>query len=226
MRVELIKEFRVEAAHETARGLHGHSYRIEVIAEGEVEPVAGWLIDYGDIKRAFEPLRARLDHGYLNAISELPDTSLASLRAWILRELSAALPCIKDVRVTTAGSGAFSPQVLAADPVRRLGQRIRFSFEAAQSLPNLPEAHPCQRLHGHTYQVEVAAEDLDALRAPLRDLYETLDHRYLNEIPGLDAATSERLCQWIWQRLERVGLAPTAVVIQETATARCVYRGQ
>jgi len=89
MKVELIKEFTIEAAHrnENARGpaarLHGHSFRIEIIVEGEVDPAIGWLIDYGVIKEAFRPLYEKLDHSYLNEIEGMNDAALEDVAAWI-----------------------------------------------------------------------------------------------------------------------------------------------
>lgn len=231
MTVELVKEFIVEAAHQepAAQGrdarLHGHSLRIEVVVEGEIDPELGWLIDFGDIKRAFRPIEAQLDHQSLMDLPGLTDPSLAGLAAWIRERLVPGLPCLKEIRVTPAGDNTFAPMTLDADPARRLPRRLRFSFEAAQSLPHLPESHPCRRLHGHTYRVEVGAHDLDRLRSALRDVYDALDHVSLDEVPGLESATSERLCQWIWNRLTGRCDDLTVVVVQETASARCIYHG-
>ena len=225
MQVELVKEFLAEAAHANEKGLHGHSYRIGIVAAGEVDPTAGWLIDYGDLKAAFAPLYARLDHHYLNEVEGMTDTSLAGVRAWILERLRPRLPCLRDVRVAIAGDGAFRPVELPADPAANLPARLGFTFEAAQSLPHLPEGHPCRRLHGHTYRVEVGAGDLGRLRGPVRALYDALDHRCLDEVAGLEAATSERVCKWIWDRLAQDVDGLAVVVVQETATARCAYYG-
>ncbi|MFQ5765752.1 MAG: 6-carboxytetrahydropterin synthase QueD, partial [Rhodospirillales bacterium] len=77
-----------------------------------------------------------------------------------------------------------------------------FTFEAAHLLPNLPDGHKCRRLHGHSFRVTVTVTgglddeagwvmdfaDVDAACQPIRD---ALDHRYLNEIEGLDNPTSE-----------------------------------
>ena len=232
MNVQLVKEFLIEAAHwnTTATGpggrLHGHSFRIEVIVEGEVDPRLGWLIDYGDIKEAFWPLRKQLDHRYLNEIEGMNSASLSDIAAWIQERLARKLPGLKGVRVSTVGDNAFIPVELEADPDRDLPQRIGFTFEAAQRLPNLPDGHPCRNLHGHTYRVEVGAADLARLERPLESIYETFDHRCLNDIPGLDDATSERLCAWIWDKLSNVIDDLEVVIVQETATARCIYHGK
>ena len=32
----------------------------------------------------------------------------------------------------------------------------KYNFSAAHYLPNAPEGHRCRRLHGHSYEIEVA----------------------------------------------------------------------
>jgi 6-pyruvoyl tetrahydropterin synthase/QueD family protein len=69
MMVRLSKTFHFEAAHDLptfppdhkCRRLHGHSFRFDVVVQGEVDPAKGYLIDYGDIKKAAEPLVKRLE---------------------------------------------------------------------------------------------------------------------------------------------------------------------
>lgn len=231
MQVELVKIFRVEAAHRVpgggkGAGLHGHSFRIEVVVSGEVDEERGWLVDFADIKRAVKPLLDQLDHSCLNDVEGLADPTTEGLAAWLKDRVARVLPGLRDVRVRIDGDNAFAPVELPADPAEGLPARIRFSFEAAQSLPHLPVGHPCRRLHGHTYRVEVGARDLERLRRHLQAVYDAVDHRYLNEVPGLTAATSEHLCRWLWERLaERVGDL-TVVVVQETATSRCIHYGR
>ncbi len=114
--------------------------------------------------------------------------------------------------------------------------RKTFQFEAAHLLPHLPETHKCRRLHGHSFQAEivVAGEcderlgwliDYADITQAFKPLWEQLDHRYLNEVPGLENPTSENIARWIWDRL-KPGL-PLLIEVQvaETCTARCVYRG-
>jgi 6-pyruvoyltetrahydropterin/6-carboxytetrahydropterin synthase len=112
-----------------------------------------------------------------------------------------------------------------------------FRFESAHRLPHVPPGHKCARLHGHSYLVEVhltgplGAEsgwvldfaDVGTACEPVRD---ALDHRYLNEIDGLENPTCEVLARWIWRRLRPALPLLSSVVVHETCTSGCVYRGE
>jgi len=111
-----------------------------------------------------------------------------------------------------------------------------FTIEAAHRLPNLPPEHKCARLHGHSFRIAVHVRgEVDPVTGWVMDfadigrafapVFEQLDHRYLNEVPGLENPTSEHLARWVWQRLagELPGLA--RVVVRETCTAGAVYAG-
>ncbi len=119
----------------------------------------------------------------------------------------------------------------------RVELKKRFQFEAAHLLPNLPEDHKCRRLHGHSFSVEVVvAGECDPEQGWLMDyadvskafqpLWVQLDHRYLNEIPGLENPTSEMIARWIWDRLKRDLPLLMEVSIAETCNSACVYRGE
>ena len=113
-----------------------------------------------------------------------------------------------------------------------------YRFEAAHRLPMVPPDHKCARMHGHSFQVEVqvAGEvdermgwlvdfgDITAIVEPL--LKRELDHRTLNEVPGLENPTSERLCAWLWERLRPSLPLLSAITVHETCEARCTYRGR
>jgi 6-pyruvoyltetrahydropterin/6-carboxytetrahydropterin synthase len=112
-----------------------------------------------------------------------------------------------------------------------------FTFEAAHRLPNLPAAHKCTRLHGHSFRVAVyvtgpVAEregwvmDFGDLKQAFKPIYDTLDHNYLNDIPGLENPTSENLARWIWRELAPRLPMLSKLVIRETCTSGCVYRGE
>ena len=110
-----------------------------------------------------------------------------------------------------------------------------YRFEAAHFLPKVPAQHKCARMHGHSYQIEIAIEgevdpelgwlmDFAAIDEHATPLVRQLDHQVLNEIEGLTNPTSEHLAAWWWQRLAQLpGLVE--VVVSETPTSRCVFRG-
>lgn len=111
-----------------------------------------------------------------------------------------------------------------------------FRFEAAHRLPNVPEGHKCARLHGHSFRVRitVAGEpdeptgwvmDFADLKMIWQPLHEQLDHRYLNEIPGLENPTSEALARWIWSKLSPNLRGLHRVEVRETCNSGCVYEG-
>jgi 6-pyruvoyltetrahydropterin/6-carboxytetrahydropterin synthase len=111
-----------------------------------------------------------------------------------------------------------------------------FTFEAAHRLPNVPDGHKCARLHGHSYRVEIRVGgtvgtesgwvlDFADLKAAFKPLHAQLDHHYLNEVPGLENPTSEVLAKWIWDRLHPGLPGLLEVVVRETCTSGCSYRG-
>ncbi len=111
-----------------------------------------------------------------------------------------------------------------------------FTIESAHRLPNVPEGHKCARLHGHSFRIELRVSgelgehsgwvmDFADLKAAFQPLYVQLDHNYLNDIPGLENPTSERLAEWIWAQLKPSVPLLSEVVVHETCTAGCRYRG-
>src|SRR3546814_16004814 len=68
--------------------------------------------------------------------------------------------------------------------------------------------------------------DFGDIKAAFRPLYEQLDHHYLNEVEGLENPTSERLAAWIWERLVPALPQLSEVVVRETCTPGCRYRGR
>lgn len=111
-----------------------------------------------------------------------------------------------------------------------------FTFEAAHDLPSFPEGHKCRRLHGHSFHFDVIVEgDADPATGYLIDygdiqkaaepIIRQLDHYYLNEIDGLQNPTSEMIAVWIFDRLKRTLPQLSAIVVRETCTSSCEYRG-
>jgi len=115
---------------------------------------------------------------------------------------------------------------------------VRDHFDAAHSLRGYDGE--CQRLHGHTWDVEVSVEgteldgigilyDFKQLKADLRSVLDDYDHRHLDEVPPFDGmnATAENLARVVYDRLEGL-VAPvvrvTEVAVWESPIARLVYR--
>ena len=111
-----------------------------------------------------------------------------------------------------------------------------FTIEAAHRLPNVPPEHKCARLHGHSFRIEIHVSgepgvesgwviDFADIKSAFAPLYDALDHRYLNEVEGLDNPTSERLAMWVWERLKPALPMLSEIVVHETCTSGCRYRG-
>jgi 6-pyruvoyltetrahydropterin/6-carboxytetrahydropterin synthase len=111
-----------------------------------------------------------------------------------------------------------------------------FSFEAAHSLPAVPDGHKCARLHGHSYQVEIHitgpldhekgwVTDFADITSAFEPLRRQLDHHCLNDVPGLANPTCEYLACWIWDHLS-AQLDLVQVTVREHAGAGCVYCGE
>ena len=102
MHVELVREYRFEAAHrlpEVPEGhkcarLHGHSFKFEIHVSGLVDQKSGWFIDYGVLDDVVSPLVARLDHYYLNEIEGLANPTSEVLSKWLFDRIHAQVPSL------------------------------------------------------------------------------------------------------------------------------------
>ena len=111
-----------------------------------------------------------------------------------------------------------------------------FHIEAAHRLPAVPAGQKCARLHGHSFRVEVHVRgevqagsgwvmDFADIKSAFAPVFDALDHRYLNEVPGLENPTSENLARWIWAHLQPSLPALHRIVVHETCTSGCSYTG-
>jgi 6-pyruvoyltetrahydropterin/6-carboxytetrahydropterin synthase len=111
-----------------------------------------------------------------------------------------------------------------------------FRFEAAHLLPHVAEGHRCHRLHGHSYRVELRLEgpvdlatgfvaDFFAIEAAFKPLYDQLDHRYLNDIEGLENPTAENIAVWIFERTKTALPQLASVVVFETQDCFAEFDG-
>lgn len=107
MHVSLTKSFTFESAHflpcfpegHKCRRMHGHSFKIDVVVAGEVDPAKGYLIDFADVKKATAPVEHALDHRVLNEIDGLENPTAEMLSKWVWDRLKPELPLLSCVRV-------------------------------------------------------------------------------------------------------------------------------
>lgn len=114
----------------------------------------------------------------------------------------------------------------------------KFYFEAAHTLDRKIEADGSKRIHGHTYHAEITLAgvpdgdsgmlmDLGFVRQEVARVRDLLDHRFLDELPGLGPATIENLCRFIFAQLQTTMPQIVAVAIERQASGdRCVLRAK
>ena len=110
-----------------------------------------------------------------------------------------------------------------------------FFFDAAHYLPTAPKGHPNARVHGHSFSVAVTLEgEMDPAFGWIRSFAEVdeaiaalrarLDHHLLNEIPGLDVPTMERLALFVFDALASALPEITEVTVRrDSQRESCTY---
>lgn len=113
MPVFLTRKFRFESAHylpmmpegHKCRRMHGHSFRMEVIVEGQPDPLTGIIIDYGEIKDIVQPFVSMLDHWCINDVGErenielLKNPTSENLSKWFFEKLNPLLPGLYSIKI-------------------------------------------------------------------------------------------------------------------------------
>ena len=114
----------------------------------------------------------------------------------------------------------------------------RFGFDAAHHFDGFPEGHLYRGMHGHSFQVEVTLEgkpdpatgfvcDLGKVEEACLEARGRLDHRVLNELPGLDKPSLENICLWIWSALSpRFDNLARVTVRRDSCGQSCSYDGR
>ena len=113
-----------------------------------------------------------------------------------------------------------------------------FGFDAAHRFDAFPVGHPNRRMHGHSFQVEVAIRgtpdpatgfvtEFSRIEGACGALRERLDHRILNDIEALDQPSLERLSIWIWDQLAaEIPSIARVTVRRDSRGQSCTYRGR
>lgn len=110
----------------------------------------------------------------------------------------------------------------------------QFQIEAARFLPFLDSTHPCSRMHGHSFVIILTLQgsldpkigwvrDYHEIQQTMSPLLQLIDHKVLNEVPGLENPTSENLCLFIYNQMKSKIQELKSVTVKETPLTECTY---
>lgn len=93
--------------HSPLHRLHGHTFTLRLHLCAPLDAVMGWTVDFGDVKRLFDPIFKAIDHRPLHELAGLADCDCASLAGWVLDRARGDLPAVDRVDLhETPGCGA------------------------------------------------------------------------------------------------------------------------
>jgi 6-pyruvoyltetrahydropterin/6-carboxytetrahydropterin synthase len=211
-----------------ASKMHGHSYKASLRVP--VEDIQQELEPEDFLLKHLQTIVKPLNYSLLNNHLTIPTDE--NLSRWIREQTD--LKGIDRIGIqSTSECGADLDSANNAHIWRR------YRFEAAHQLPNVPQGHPCGRMHGHGFEVILHAyqnlqtgnsktdmgisfEKIDEHWEPINKL---LNYTCLNDIEGLGNPTSEVLASWIWQKLKPDFTELSWVTVYETHTSGCHYNG-
>jgi len=113
----------------------------------------------------------------------------------------------------------------------------KFTFDSAHFLPHVPHTHKCRETHGHTYLLTVYIEgglvnhlewvmDFADLKKVIEPVIDSVDHKLLNNIPGLENPTCEILAVWLWKQIKPHIPQLKKIELNETPTSGAIYEGE
>lgn len=137
------RSYGFEASHQLPRHggkcarLHGHSYRVTVVAEGSTLHHEGsstdMLVDFGDIDRIVKPIIDELDHRHLNDVTGLANPTSEALARWLYERVGHAIRYYAGI----GEAGAWPPDVALLSVTVSETDRSSATYE-----PLRPEQEP------------------------------------------------------------------------------------
>lgn len=113
--MQIFKQFTFDSAHflpnvpdgHKCKEIHGHTYKMIVYMEGDIEADSGWLMDFGDLKKIIEPIVKSIDHKFLNKIEGLENPTCEMMTIWLWNKIKPNLPSLTKIELhETPTSGA------------------------------------------------------------------------------------------------------------------------
>ena len=106
------KKFNIESArslpnlpeNHTCHRLHGHSFKIIISVEGQIDEQSGFVTDFQEIEDAFNPIKEILDHSYLNEIEGLSNPTSENICIWIWNKIESLIPNICEIEIKETDS--------------------------------------------------------------------------------------------------------------------------
>lgn len=105
--MEIFKQFTFDSAHflpnvpleHKCRHVHGHTYRLLVYLEGDLDPHIGWVMDFSDVKRVIDPIVKSIDHKMLNDIEGLENPTCERIAVWLWNKIKPDLPLLSKIEL-------------------------------------------------------------------------------------------------------------------------------
>ena len=105
--MEIYKEFSFDSAHflpnvpegHKCKNMHGHTYRLRVFIEGELDVHLGWIMDFKELKDSLASVIDQLDHKLINDIKGLENPTAENITVWIWQQIKPRLPLLSKIEL-------------------------------------------------------------------------------------------------------------------------------
>jgi 6-pyruvoyltetrahydropterin/6-carboxytetrahydropterin synthase len=105
--MEIYKEFSFDSAHylpnvpegHKCKNMHGHTYKLKVFIQGEIDPHLGWIMDFKELKDKLAPVIDQLDHRLINDIQGLENPTAENITVWIWQQIKPVLPQLSKIEL-------------------------------------------------------------------------------------------------------------------------------
>ena len=85
--------------------LHGHSYTGDVVIEGPVDQLSGFVMDHGKLDAIVNKVAGELEHRYLNEIEGMGLPTSENICRWMWQKLKPELPLLVEIAMRRESRG-------------------------------------------------------------------------------------------------------------------------